>query len=152
VYNVTNCKNRGWGIVIIIACVDEKGGMLFNNRRQSKDSVLTKHIMQMVGESKLWINTFSAGIFEQYIGDKVIIDDEFLSKIGKNDYCFIENISPNSLKDKANKIILYNWKRHYPADKFWDLALDEWNLVSEQDLVGSSHEKITERIYVRGNV
>ena len=27
-------------ILVIIACVDEKGGMLFNNRRQSKDKEL----------------------------------------------------------------------------------------------------------------
>lgn len=138
--------------MIIIACVDEKGGNLFNNRRQSKDSALTEHIVQMVGESKLWINTFSSSIFENYIGENIVVDDEFVSKIGKNDYCFIENISPNSLKDKVDKIILYNWNRHYPADKFWDLALDEWELESEQDIVGSSHEKITERIYIRGNI
>lgn len=138
--------------MIIIACVDEKSGMLFNNRRQSKDSVLTKHIVQLVGENKLWINRFSSSIFEEYIGQNVIVDDEFLSKIGENEYCFIENISPDSIKDKVNKIILYNWNRHYPADKFWDLSQECWTLVSEHNIVGSSHEKITERIYVRRNI
>lgn len=136
--------------MIIIACVDEKGGMLFNNKRQSKDRILINHIMQVVGENTLWITSFSSKLFEEYIGNNVIVDDEFVSKMVEKDYCFIENISPNSLKDKVDKIILYNWNRHYPADKFWDFVLDEWKLESEQDMLGSSHEKITERIYVRG--
>lgn len=138
--------------MVVIACIDERQGMLFNNRRQSKDAILIKHIVEIVGENKLWINSFSDNIFEEYIGKNVVMDDEFSPKIGENDFCFIENILPSSLKDKVDKIILYNWNRLYPADKFWDLSLDEWHLQSEQDLIGSSHEKITERIYVRGNV
>lgn len=138
--------------MIIIACVDEKGGMLFNNRRQSKDRVLIKHINELKGENKLWINTFSSELFEEYIGDNVCVDDEFLFQMSENDYCFVENISLNEVQDRIDKIILYNWNRHYPAEKFWDLPLDNWKIVSEKDIVGSSHDKITERIYIRGNL
>ena len=50
-----------------------KGGMLFNNRRLSKDRELIKHIMQMVDDQKLWINSFSSKLFEEYIREKELI-------------------------------------------------------------------------------
>lgn len=138
--------------MVIIACIDEKGGMLFNNRRQTKDRELIKHIVQLVGDRKLWINSFSSQLFSEYIDRNICVDDNFELKIKEDEYCFIENISPNSLIDKADKVILYNWNRHYPADKFWDVSLEEFEIASCQDIPGSSHEKITERIYVRGNM
>lgn len=36
--------------MIVIACLDDNGGMMFNHRRQSQDSVLRAHIAELVGE------------------------------------------------------------------------------------------------------
>lgn len=136
--------------MILIACVDERNGMLFNNRRQSRDKTLTFHILEKTKNNKLWITNFSQDIFDISENPNIIIDDDFISKIDKDDYCFIENIDVNAFVDKVDKIILYNWNRHYPADKYFNIILNDWVVDSEEEFSGSSHDKITEKIYVRG--
>lgn len=136
--------------MIIIACVDDDMGMSFNNRRLSKDKVVTKHIVNLVSNQKIWINNFSKDLFEDYNLDNLIIDDEFINKIGNEDYCFIENILPTEIENKADKIIIYNWNRKYPADLYFNINLDNWILEKETDFIGNSHDKITQKIYVRG--
>lgn len=137
--------------MVLIACIDKNNGMLFNNRRQSKDKVVTQHIIDLVSNKKLWINNFSKDIFEEYPLNNLIIDDDFLKKIGKEDYCFVENISPIEFKDKIDKVVLYNWNRNYPSDASFNISLDNWICESETEFSGNSHDKITETIYIRGN-
>ena len=136
--------------MIIIVCVDNDMGMLFNNRRLSKDKIVTKHIINFVSDKKIWINNFSKDLFQDYELDNLIIDDEFINKICKNDYCFIENILPKEIENKADKIIIYNWNRKYPADLYFDINLDNWVLEKQTDFIGNSHDKITQKIYIRG--
>lgn len=137
--------------MILIVCVDERNGMMFNNRRQSKDKILSEHILKLVDNNKLWINNYSKGVFENQENSNILVDDQFIEKIGKEDYCFVENVDTNKLLNKVDKIILYNWNRHYPADQYFNIKLDDWLLESESEFSGSSHEKITQKIYIRGN-
>ena len=46
--------------MIVIACLDDNGGMMFNHRRQSQDRVLRAHIAALVGGAMLWMNHYSA--------------------------------------------------------------------------------------------
>ena len=110
-------------IMILITCVDNNMGMLFNHRRQSQDRVLKERI----------------------------IDEHFLSKAACNDICFVEDCSVAPFEQKIEKIILYKWNRDYPADFYFDIPLSEhgWKLISSEDFVGFSHDKITEEIYVK---
>ena len=133
----------------LIVCIDLNNGMLFNNRRQSKDRSLIEHIYNLVGENKLWITEFSKKLFEEENYNLFEIDD--IKNIKEDDFIFIENYSPKILEDKLNEIILFNWNRNYPADLYFDIALDNWNLDSEIEIEGSSHEKITQKIYRREN-
>ena len=48
--------------MIAIVCIDDNGGMMFNNRRQSRDKLLTEKIIDISKESKLWICEYSYGI------------------------------------------------------------------------------------------
>lgn len=136
--------------MILIACVDNNNGMLFNNRRQSRDRKLTQNIIDLVADQKLWVNNFSKDIFGEEKPTNLIIDDDFINKIKKEDYCFIEDISTKEIENKADKIVIYNWNRNYPADKYFEINLDSWVLESETDFIGNSHEKITQKIYVKG--
>ena len=129
----------------LIVCVDSNNGMLFNNRRQSKDRILIQHILDLIGENKLWITEFSKNIFKDKEYNLFEIQD--IEKIKKNDYVFIENHSPKILEDKVNEIILFNWNREYPADTFFDISLDNWVLESEEEIEGFSHKKIIKKIY-----
>ena len=89
--------------MILIACVDVNNGMLFNNRRQSRDKVLMEHIIELVSNKRLWINSFSKDIFENYKLDNLIIDDDFSSKIEQKDFCFVENISIKELEGTSKE-------------------------------------------------
>ena len=133
----------------LIVCTDLNNGMLFNNRRQSRDRSLIEYIYNLVGENKLWITEFSKNLFEEGKYNLFQISD--IKKINENDFIFIENYSPKILEDNLNEIILFNWNRNYPADLFFDISLDSWKLESESEIEGSSHEKIIQKIYRRKN-
>ena len=45
--------------MILITCVDDKMGMLFNKRRQSMDSILRERVLKMCAGKKLWMNEYS---------------------------------------------------------------------------------------------
>lgn len=136
--------------MIIIVCLDNNGGMLFNKRRQSKDSCLRKRMLAAAGGNRLWMNTYS---FQQFAGDEgaesILVDDSFLARAGAGDYCFVENNDVQEFAEKIEKMIIYQWNRDYPADCYFPLALDRWQLVEAEDFAGSSHEKITEEVYVK---
>ena len=136
--------------MILIVCVDEKNGMMFNNRRQSKDRILSEHILKIVDNKKIWMNSYSKSAFEGQESLNITVDDNFIQKIDKDEYCFVENIDVNTIINKVDKIIVYNWNRHYPADRYFNINLEEWVVDSENEFTGSSHEKISEKIYVRG--
>jgi len=39
--------------MIVITCLDQKNGMMFNHRRQSQDSVLREHVAKLVANVPL---------------------------------------------------------------------------------------------------
>ncbi len=131
----------------LIICIDENNGYSFFNRRQSKDCLLRERILSLTEGCSLWMNEYSARQFEN--AENINVDNNYLSKAGNGDYCFIEidNISLQSVE----KVVLYKWNRSYPADKFFafDLFSEGFKLVSSFDFKGNSHENITEEIYVK---
>lgn len=138
--------------MILIVCIDEKNGMIFNNRRQSRDRILTNHIIEMTKDKTLWITEFSKDIFDVADNKHIMIDNYFYEKADKEDFCFVEDIDVNTLIDKVDKIIIYNWNRCYPADLYFNIPLNNWLVDSEKEFIGSSHKRITEKIYVRRNM
>ena len=47
----------------LIAIIDDNYGMMFNNRRQSKDSVLIDRIIEISKEHKLWVSMYTKSLF-----------------------------------------------------------------------------------------
>lgn len=133
----------------IIACVDNNMGMAFNNRRQSKDSGLRKRIAKKLGGKKLFMNAYSAKQFNNNPQIDIVIDDRFLEKAGSTDYCFVETGDICPYTDKIESIVLYKWNRDYPSDLMFSIDLSSWRLVGTENFKGTSHEIITEEIYVR---
>ena len=129
----------------IIICLDDKNGLLFNRRRQSRDSVLCERVVALSSESTLWMNEYSASLFSP---ETVKVDSDFLEKAEKGDYCFIENVDFTPYLDKVERIIIYRWNRAYPSDTvFDDSVLTSRMLIKSTDFAGFSHERITEEIY-----
>ena len=134
----------------IIVCLDDKNGMMFGNRRQSRDVAVTEKVISMVMDNKIWMDSYSAKLFADY-SEKTQINDMFLENADDGDFCFVENRSVSQYLDKIDQIIVFRWNRHYPADQHFDVDLNEnkWKIVETEDFSGKSHEKITMEIYVK---
>lgn len=137
--------------MIIITCVDEAMGMMFNHRRQSQDRVVRARILQTARGRSLWMSPYSAKQFSEDDATQVHVDDHFLLNAGDDDYCFIEDCDINLHLPSVKKIILYRWNRRYPADQTFpvDFSMGGWTLAHTEDFAGFSHEKITEELYTR---
>ena len=133
----------------VIICVEKSGGMLFNNRRHSKDAVLQQKIFEMIGQRPLLVNEYTAGQFE--ITDNLKICSNFLEIAEKEDYCFVEN--EEIPIDKVSEFLIFQWNRDYPSDVYFshDLAALGFKRVKKKEFAGSSHKKITLEIYTREN-
>lgn len=128
----------------IIACLDDNNGLLFNNRRQSRDRVVIEDILKDCHNSKLWINNFSKSLFDS---PHVNISEEFLNEACESEYCFIENVNLKPYEKYIDEIILYKWNRVYPTDFYFDINLSTWNLTQVTEFKGNSHERITKEVY-----
>ena len=135
--------------MIVMLCVDDKNGMLFNRRRQSKDRVLQQHVLALDGSRRLFMSPYSRKQFTDTGSAEIIVDEAYLEKAEAGDYCFAEDGDVVSHADRIEKIILFRWNRNYPADTFFTLDLSGYILEKTEDFAGNSHEKITKEIYRR---
>ena len=137
--------------MIVIACLDDNGGMMFNHRRQSQDSVLRAHIAELVGDARLWMNHYSAQQFDTESIQHLNVDDAFLQEAVQGDYCFVEDTALKPYERWIEKIIVFRWNRVYPADQSFDIDLcgGKWKLSESDEFAGHSHERITMEVYLR---
>lgn len=137
--------------MIIIACVDERNGMMFNHRRQSRDSVVCGDILRECGGRKLHMSRYSGRLFGNVHEKDLMISEDFLEEAGEEDVCFVEEADISGFEDAIRTVILYHWNRRYPADRYFPLDLSEgsWELRRTEEFKGSSHEMITKEVYER---
>jgi hypothetical protein len=137
--------------LILISCVDDGMGTLFNHRRQSQDQKLRERILQLVKGSRLWMNDYSARQFSDVANCEISVSEFPMSAACTGEYCFVEGMPVSEYESKIEKLILYRWNRQYPADTVFGIPLKEhgWDLISSMNFPGSSHDRITEDIYVR---
>ena len=128
----------------IILCLDDNNGMLFNNRRQSRDSVLTDDIFNDLKGERLNILPFSQQLFSSYESNVNIV-----SNVEADGVYFIENLDITPFLEDIDEIIVYRWNRVYPSDFSCDVDFSQFTVKSEAELQGSSHEKISKIIYGR---
>ena len=126
----------------LIVCLDDKNGMMFNKRRQSRDKILIENVLELCKGEKLYTNEYSAKLFPE---NSVEIYENPAEM--ENGYCFAEDFFVN--EEYVEEIIVYKWNRLYPADTYFNIDLENWNLTETVDFEGSSHEKITRERYVR---
>ncbi len=127
-----------------IICLDDNNGMLFNNRRQSRDSAVITDIIKDLNEEKLNILPFSQQLFEG-LTDNINI----VSTINENGIYFAENIDIVPFAGKADEIIVYRWNRIYPSDFTCDVDFSCFKIIKQSEFKGSSHDKISKTVYGR---
>ena len=124
-------------------CLDDRNGLQFNHRRQSRDSAVLEDIRSRIRE-KLLIEAFS---------EKLILEAEIpyvLPPDTAEDF-FAEDVPSEEVLKSTQKIVVYRWNRHYPADIRWE---PDWQamgflLTETAEFPGTSHETITREVYER---
>ena len=130
----------------MIVCLDQRDGMLFGGRRQSRDREVCSRMLERAAESCLWMNEYSARIFPP--DAPVQVDEAFLAAAQEGEFCFVENADLTAVADRVESITVYRWQKVYPADvRFpWEL-FPRHRLVRTTEFSGFSHEQVLEEVY-----
>lgn len=132
----------------IAVCIDSRGGMLFNCRRQSQDRLLRQDLLAEAAGGTLWMSPYSRKQFSD-THEPIHAAEDFPRRAGAGDLCFFEDTDPAPWLAEAEAVILYCWNRTYPADRWFPLPLAGWTLERREEFAGSSHEKIIKEVYRR---
>lgn len=135
--------------MVLVCCVDDRGGMAFHGRRQSMDRVLRSDLLATAAGRPLWMSPYSAAQFSPQTS--VSVSEDFLDRAGPEELCFVELCSPAPWLDRAEGLILYRWNRTYPFDVAlgFDPEKAGFFLTERTDFPGHSHPKLTKEVYQR---
>ncbi len=130
----------------IVVCLDDRGGMMFNHRRQSRDRAVTEDILHTTASGRLVIGEYSRSLLE---GTEAIVVKDPLAEAMNGDWCFLEDCVCGAYASKIESLVIYRWNRHYPADLWWDVdpVRMGMRLCETVEFEGTSHEKITKEIW-----
>ena len=132
----------------LILFLDERGGMLFNHRRQSQDRKAREYILSIAKGHRLLMNPYSAKQFGEC--DAITVTEAPAREAKDEDFVLIENL-PVSLSG-VSEVVLILWNTLYPSDVSFNassLGKEGFALQKSEDFVGHSHEKITVEFYRR---
>lgn len=135
--------------MIVAVCVDDNFGMLFNNRRISRDEVLNEKIIELADGRKLWMNAYSYKIFETLDKGNISVSEDFLDKAKDGEFCFVENRDLKPYERFVEKVILFKWNRSYPSDFSFDMPFKNFHISQSTEFSGKSHKKITMEVFTR---
>lgn len=127
----------------VIVCLEDRGGMLFNGRRVSRDKTVIQKVIELSEGKRLWIHPFSIKLFGDELPEGICVDENFLKLAEKGEFCFVENQALQEVEERIEDVIVFWWNRKYPFDFKLDLDLDKLDKMTEEEFAGFSHEKIT---------
>lgn len=137
--------------MIAIVCLDDRDGMGFNGRRQSRDVRLREKVLEMAAGRRLWMAPCSADQFGPEGEGRICVSASFLEEAGSGDCVFVEDRALAPFAERLEQLVVFRWNRVYPGDRYLDLDLAKgpWRKTEEQDFPGKSHERITMEVYTR---
>ncbi len=134
----------------IFVCLDDNNGMMFNHRRQSRDTKVLEDVVHTAGDMGIMMNHYSKNLFDGIeCGVDLFFEDMFLDEAPEGMCCFVENEPLAPYENKIQEIIIYRWNRMYPSDMKFDINLDEWTIKETTEFPGKSHKNITKEVYIR---
>lgn len=127
----------------IALCIDKENGRSFYGRRTSSDREVRKRLLDMC--NTLHVDSYTAAQFtEDYGKGKIrVVDDPAGIDEGT---AFIEL---QDIPDDADRIIIFQWPKKYPADKWLDFRFDGWRKVKKEEFPGYAHEKVAMNVWER---
>lgn len=126
----------------IYVCLDDRNGMLFNKRRQSRDARVLEDIRESVPDV-LTIDPFSEKLIREAQIPYVLAPEE----LPEDAHFFAEARNLTDLLPRASQLVIYRWNRHYPADVRFEADLSAFRLESTVQFPGKSHDIITKEVY-----
>lgn len=132
----------------VVVCVDDRGGILFNQRRVSSDRKVIADMIELFGQRRIRMRPYSAKLFQGC--GPVSVSDDYLTDANREDVVFLEDAVPEGLLSRADRLVLYRWNRLYPSDvRFPAEQLSALgNLSSAVEFKGHSHDRITREVYL----
>ena len=129
----------------VYVCLDDRDGMLYNGRRQSRDSRVFEDIRREL-QGALLIDPFSESLARRAEIPYALWE----GALPEGGQFFLE-ARPGAEAAAAHRLVIYRWGRHYPADVYFGLNPEEAGLRLEEVTAfpGSSHEEIRKEVYVR---
>ena len=127
--------------------VDDKMGLAFNNRRQSRDKKLIEDLCNKT-DGDIFISPYSALLFDEF-SDRIKVFDNPISECPDGGCCFVEMTHLGEYIDDVSTLIVYHWNRLYPTDKKLDVDISKcgFKMAAKYEFIGNSHDKITKGIY-----
>lgn len=131
-------------------CVDDRGGLRFNHRRQSRDSAVSSDILHCTNGAALYMTAYSRKLFSES-ATNIVCTDEPAAIAAAGEHCFAESLPLSPFLEKFETISIYRWNRVYPSDERLDFDPSQtgFQLKSTVDFPGTSHEIITKEVYTR---
>ena len=132
----------------LIVCLDNKNGMAFYGCRQSRDAVVCEQILAQTGDSHLWMNEYSAKLFQQW-KDRIRITEDVLTDVPRDSYCFLENVDPAPYLGAVEELWVFRWNRDYPSDLRFPMEIISSRLhrTATEEFSGRSHPCVTLEVY-----
>jgi len=137
-------KGTTVGLTVYV-CLDDRGGMLFGGRRQSRDSRVFEDIRREL-TGTLLIDPFSESLVRRAEIPYALVE----GPLPEEGQFFLEARS-GAEAAAADRLVVYRWGRYYPADVFFDADPLELGFRPESvmEFPGSSHRCIRKEVYVR---
>jgi hypothetical protein len=133
--------------ITVAITVDDRMGIAFNKRRQSRDRLLIADLCENT-DGVIYVSPYSAPLFEEY-SERVAVLDSPLDDCPDGGCCFVEITELGEYVKDISTLTVYRWNRHYPSDKKLDIDIEScgFTLSQSYEFVGKSHDKITKEIY-----
>ena len=133
--------------MIIVVCVDESNGVMFNQRRVSSDCIVTDKICGLAQDRRLLMCKYSRKLFPPEMN--ITAREDYLAVAGPGDICFVETDGSLPYAGVAEKLIVFKWNRRYPSDVQFPLEQYQkhMRLTGTCEFPGHSHDKITQEVY-----
>ena len=77
--------------MLVIACIDKRKGMMFNHRRQSRDSVVSADILQECNGKTLHISIYSRTLFQNADEVELKMVEDLSEQVPSDGICFVED-------------------------------------------------------------
>ncbi len=136
--------------ITVALCTDPRGGMMFNNRRQVRDSEIISDVIVRFGERAVFIAPYSARLFEGVAGVTVCSDP--IKECTDGGLCFVEDPALLSECADVETLVIYTWGIPYPADKYipFEPTSIGFKRISKEKLATSIHQKVTREVFRKG--